>query len=238
MLTPSEIIKAFWIKYSGDTGAILKAIKDKEDVPDDVEARKKLSKFDAKYESIVVVDEEYSKLNDRLAPLASSGVAATLIRWNRAAAFKDRLFLHYDQTVFILDDDIQSYILPEGLLALGLYADEDGFHLISETRTEVLSTKYFKEVVQFVLAACRYLVVGSKGIGPDSGKIALSMEQRAMLFDAYVAKAMGEPDDRVMVVPGKPGCFSNQCLKDDYPHLQFIDCWNDVILAIDHKKPY
>ena len=76
----AEIIKYLWIKYDGDFVSILNAIKNKEEVPDNEEEKRKLAKFDSQYDSLTIVEDEYQK---KIRPRLESELdhPCILIRW-------------------------------------------------------------------------------------------------------------------------------------------------------------
>ena len=58
-MKPAEIIKYLWIKYDGDFVSIINAIKNKEEVPDNEEEKRKLAKFDSQYDSLTILQESF-----------------------------------------------------------------------------------------------------------------------------------------------------------------------------------
>ena len=233
-MEPKTLIKHLWIKYDGDSKAILDAVKDKKDLPvSDTEAeevKRKVAKFDSDYDSLVITDDEFQeKLQPRLNEYAPGMQPPFLIRWNRTETLvvRRRIMDEFDHNVFILDGNLAKYNISEKVNGFGyVYNSETESYQIYHTHLSapILTTKSFEEVRNFALFTCKFLLIGGKS---DE----LNVLFKTQMLQLYMN---GGTTCRVMAVPGKPKCFANQCLKT-IPEVMFIDCWDDVDTIV-HKK--
>lgn len=232
----TQLIKHLWIKYDGDPKAILKAIKEKTDLPaSDTEAKEielKIAKFDSDYDSLTVVDSEFqAKLQPRLAEKTAIIPQPFLIRWNRAVTLsvKKCIIDEFDQNVFILDGNLKKYNIPETINGFGYIYDNDteSYQIYHTCISDpILVTKSIEEVKNFAILSCKFLLIGSK------------CDELNESFKTQILHAYYNDDDiisNIMAIPGKPGCFANKCLKS-VPEIMFIDCWDDIYNVIHTKE--
>ena len=224
-MKPAEIIKYLWIKYDGDFFSILNAIKNKEEVPDNEEEKRKLAKFDSQYDSLTIIDDEYQK---KIRPRLENELdhPCILIRWHRGVS--KSIFDDYEDGVFLLGGELSKYNIPVGIKVFGYEYDSSTkeYSIYHHLRVPaILITKDPEEVKNFALATCRFLLVGNKDseIDPSFG---------SQVIQSYLAGG----DRMIMAAPGRPGCYANKCLKE-IPDVEFIDCWEDIKQIIqDNNK--
>lgn len=227
----NDIIKALWIKHGCDSKEILKEIADGTDINTYKEKEREVQEFNKKYGSIVAVDDAYDIIAERIEQITTTNSEPFLIRWNlEATHFANRIITGYENSVFILDD-IDKYKIPEGIYAVGFrnlnrptIADVvQPIKLADETGQTVLETFLGDEVLWFALRTCRYLLIGSKELGE------ISLDEQD--FYDNLIELFKKKGGQVLAIPGKPGCYSNQKLKN--AEADFIDGWQDVLDRFD-----
>ena len=251
-------LEALWLEENGDTTRIISRLRSEAGmIP--LALEKKVSEFNANYNCITIVDDDFSKVLQIcrdygiLGGDSPLGAIPVLFRWNKGANDKeeqeivDRIFNHRRESVFLLDEEVRSYhCAPKGLRVIGFYSDAMGYHIIDETGGELLCTENEQEVLWFAVLTCEYLLVGAK---TPVIKPTYPMENRVKkeLFDTYLqmgatmTESIGKRWLRIMAFPGRPGCFANACFKaqNDAKNkikMAFVDCWKDVQDIVESGK--
>ena len=236
MLNSLNTIKHLWMIYNGDNAKILEAIRvHLPPIEENAEIIRALTEFNKNYVSLTIVEDDFDYLKFRLPEeiLTNSKDFPVLIRWNRTPAleyFKDRLFRDYDTSVFILDDNINKYALPDWIKAFGYYVDDKAqYHIIDEHNVEILVTPFPSEVLWFAAFACKFLLIGAKG---ETVYNKIDAKEKEKILKVYMSE---EGSSRIMAIPGRTGSLANECLKKHRYEVEFIDSWDDILEKISKK---